>query len=119
MKPDVNRDQQEMKNLNGGAESTFLIDMLKTIMEQIEQLKQPVATQTTPWMTITEAAEYTRASTRSLRRWVAENKIPYIRRDTESGKAKLFFHRKMIDYWMFTGSTKPTKKQREPFAAFV
>jgi len=100
-------------------DSDNIIDMLKTISERLNHLEQIINSKQSPWRDIKGTAEYLNISTRTIRRLVSAGTIPFVRRVTESGKAKLFFHRKQLDLWMFTGSTKPNKKQRELYESLA
>jgi len=83
-----------------------IIEMLNTISERLNHLEQIINSKQSPWRDIKGTAEYLNISTRTIRRLVSAGTIPFVRRETISGKAKLFFHRKQLNLWMFTGSSK-------------
>ena len=100
-----------------------IIEMLELVGGRQDRLEKTLLTiqreQQSPWMDIQGTANYLNISVRTIRRLVSAGTIPFVRRDTESGKAKLFFHRKQLDLWMFTGSTNPNKKQRDLYKSLV
>lgn len=55
----------------------------------------------TPWMTISEVAEYLSVSSGTVRNWISQKYIPHARR----GRV-VRFHRSEIDRWLSAGACR-------------
>ncbi|MBN2601357.1 MAG: helix-turn-helix domain-containing protein [Candidatus Marinimicrobia bacterium] len=104
-------------------EANRIMEMLEMMNECQERIEQTVTTmqqeRQSPWMKVEEAAKYLKISVRTIYRLTSKGEIPYTQRESESGKSNLYFHRKQLDLWRFTGSVKPNKKQRELYESLV
>ena len=90
-------------------------EMLESIMDHLDRIDQRLSVieeqQNSPWMTIDEAAKYTRLSKSKISKLVSADSIPFRRLPGE--KSKLIFSKRSLDMWMIYNKTSFTNKERE------
>ena len=89
-------------------------DLCNLIQEQnaeIRMLREELKTKQSPWMTISEAAEYLRMSVSKIRKLVKDDAIPYKRLPGQ--KSTLLFTRRSLDLWIIDGKQTHSRKERE------
>jgi len=91
-----------------------LIKQLEKLSNKIDEIKQPKS-----WMTVDEISKYLNISTSKTRQLVSNDEIPYSRTNPLDKKSKLLFNRKLVDSWLLTGNTKPTKRDIEKIKQFI
>jgi len=93
--------------------------MLKEILEEILQTVQRIESQqistTSPYLSVSESADYLKISESSMRRLLRNGKIPYLRININEkntrNSSKILITRKHIDQFVFYGSSENISKR--------
>ena len=71
------------------------------------------------WLTVSEAAAHLRISVSTLRKMIAQNKVPF-RRLPVAEAGKIIFNRKMLDFWiLLNGKRSVTQAERRALGVFL
>ncbi len=80
------------------------------ILERLTAIEACLQSNSSPWLNLREASQYTHISSTTLRRWVEAGILPAHRPNADG---KLLFHKREIDAVLLFGKVKLTRPQRE------
>lgn len=84
------------------------METLAEILTKLEHLEKCINGMNSKWLSVREAAEYARISESKLRKLIASGGVPIHKID-----GKILLNRKELDFLILTGTSRPTKRDRE------
>lgn len=88
---------------------------IEKVIDRLENLEASLLRNFSPWLTLSEASEYSRLSPTTMMRLVKAGKLPGHR---VNAGGKLLFCKGEIDAFLHFGKTKLTRAQREAIKDF-
>ncbi len=103
--------ENELKNLD----LTMLKEILEEILQTVQRIESRQISTTSPYLSVSEAADYLKISESSMRRLLRSGKIPYqrinINESNTRNSSKILITRKHLDQFVFYGEQKDVSKK--------
>jgi len=84
------------------------MEALTEILNRIDRLENKLNGVYSKWLSVRESAEYCRISESKMRKMIGSGKIPIHKID-----GKILLNRTELDYFVLTGTARPSKRDRE------
>lgn len=88
--------------------------IIRQLIEEIKALRSELRQTSSQWLDVSGTANYFHISMGQIYKLISSGQIPHKRLN-----GKILFNKKQLDFWLLTGSEKPSKRQREQVEPFI